>query len=157
VQKLAQRPGILVTGGVPDLRPYLGHAALVVAPLRVARGIQNKVLEALAMGAPTLVSPGARCGLEAEAGRDLMVADSPTEWIDTVQALLRDTDRRHALGAAGRSLVLARHSWPHQLAELDRLIDGVVAARTLADLPARMAEAERRGAWLGGLAEGGVP
>ena len=73
VRKLADRRNIVVTGRVADVRPYLAHAALVVAPLRIARGIQNKVLEAMAMGRPVLATPQAFEGLRAVPGRDLLV------------------------------------------------------------------------------------
>src|SRR5699024_4917517 len=64
VRRLAGRPGVTVTGRVPDVRPYLHHAALVVAPLRIARGLQNKVLEALAMDRPVLATPQAWEGID---------------------------------------------------------------------------------------------
>ncbi|MBW8897819.1 MAG: TIGR03087 family PEP-CTERM/XrtA system glycosyltransferase, partial [Massilia sp.] len=68
VQELARLPGVVVTGTVPDVRPYIAHAAVSVAPLRIARGIQNKVLEAMAMATPVVVSPQALEGIDAVPG-----------------------------------------------------------------------------------------
>ena len=81
MQALGQRQGIHVTGTVPDVRPYLAHAQISVAPLRIARGIQNKVLEAMAMAKPVIVSPQALEGISAQAGRDLLLASDASEFI----------------------------------------------------------------------------
>jgi sugar transferase (PEP-CTERM/EpsH1 system associated) len=82
VQALGQREGVTVTGTVPDVRPYIAHAAVAVAPLRIARGIQNKVLEAMAMATAVVVSPQALEGIDAEPGSELLLAEdappSPT-------------------------------------------------------------------------------
>lgn len=75
VLRLAAQPGVHVTGRVPDVRPYVAHAHICVAPLRIARGIQNKVLEAMAMARPVVASPQAFEGVRATAGQDLLVAD----------------------------------------------------------------------------------
>jgi sugar transferase (PEP-CTERM/EpsH1 system associated) len=124
---LARLPGIHVTGRVPDVRPYVAHAALAVAPLRIARGIQNKVLEAMAMGRPVVASPGAFEGIRAEPGRDLLVADGAAE---TVRCVLEILDGRHpGLGAAGRALIEARYSWRSGLARLDRILAATREAR----------------------------
>src|SRR5207248_10370759 len=78
VQRLAEIEGIHVTGRVPDVRPYVAHAVAAVAPMRIARGIQNKVLEAMAMGKPVIATPGALEGISAEPGRDvLLCVDAP--------------------------------------------------------------------------------
>ena len=79
VQALARQPGVVVTGGVPDVRPYLAHAACAVAPLRIARGVQNKMLEAMAMARPLVASAQAAEGLRAEAGRDFILAQGEAE------------------------------------------------------------------------------
>src|SRR5690606_39218218 len=76
VKALAALPGVKVTGRVPDVRPYLAHAAVVVCPLRSARGIQNKLLEGMAMARPVAAPPQAFEGIEAEPGRDLLLADT---------------------------------------------------------------------------------
>ncbi len=120
VRALVALPGIRVTGAVPDMRPYLAHAALAVAPLRIARGIQNKVLEAMAMGRPVLVSPQALEGLRAQPGRDLLVADAPDAMAARAGEIL---DGAHAgLGLAARAAVERCYPWEVTLRGLDRLL-----------------------------------
>ena len=80
--------GVRVTGRVPDVRPYLAHADACVAPLRTARGIQNKVLEAMAMGRPVIASPQAFEGVRAAAGQDLLVADGADAMCRRVSEVL---------------------------------------------------------------------
>jgi len=120
VRRLARDPAIHITGRVPDVRPYMAHAAVVVAPLRIARGIQNKVLEAMAMGRTVLASPEAFEGVRATAGRDLLVAHGAEEFARVVGEVL---DGRHGeLGLAARRAVEAAYDWRHTLAPLDTLI-----------------------------------
>lgn len=119
VQALAQTAGITVTGTVPDVRPYLAHAALSVAPLRVARGIQNKVLEAMAMGKACVVSPQALEGIEAQPATEVLLADGATAFADTVIAHLRDMAATERVGQAARERVLARYSWQTNLASIE--------------------------------------
>jgi sugar transferase (PEP-CTERM/EpsH1 system associated) len=126
VKGLARLPGVHVTGRVADVRPYLAHAALAVAPLGLVRGIQNKVLEAMAMGRPVVASPGAFEGIEAEPGRDLLVADGAEA---TKRCILDVLAGGHAgMGAAARARIEARYSWRATLARLDRIL-ATVAAR----------------------------
>ena len=120
VTALATRPGISVTGRVPDVRPYVAHADVCVAPLRIARGIQNKVLEAMAMGRPVVASPQAFEGVRAEAGRDLLVADGAAGMAATIGAVL---DGAHpGLAAAGRAAVEDGYAWSATLARLDTIL-----------------------------------
>jgi len=124
VQALASQPGITVTGTVPDVRAYVAHAALSVAPLRVARGIQNKVLEAMAMARPVLVTPQALEGIEAEVGSELLLAEDAPQWIDAAsKALAGPPAVLEALGQAARERVLSAYSWYARLAPLDRMIE----------------------------------
>jgi sugar transferase (PEP-CTERM/EpsH1 system associated) len=119
VQRLAERPGIVVTGRVADVRPYVAHAALAVAPLRIARGTQNKVLEAMAMGRPVVATPQAFEGLRAQPGRDLLVGADAAALADHVCDVL---DGRHpSLGAAARAAVEQNYAWDATLAGLDDL------------------------------------
>ena len=113
--------GIDVTGEVPDVRPWLAKADIVVAPLRIARGIQNKVLEAMAMGRSVVASPQAYEGIDADPGRDLIVADVG-EQAAAVSALLTDPARAEAIGAAARARVEARYAWDARLAPLDAMM-----------------------------------
>jgi len=128
VRALAELPRVHVTGSVPDVRPYLAHAAVAVAPLRIARGIQNKVLEAMAMGRPVVASPEAHEGVRAIAGRDLLVADGAEAMAAAVGRVLAGD--MPALGAAGRAAMLAGHDWQATLARLDGILEA--ASRTKA-------------------------
>jgi sugar transferase (PEP-CTERM/EpsH1 system associated) len=122
VQALANE-SIVVTGTVPDVRPYLRHAAVVIAPLRLARGIQNKVLEAMAMGLPVVASKECAVAVDAIAERDFLTAGNVREYLAQIEALLRAPDRAAAIGAAARQQVLARYSWSAHLAGIDRHLD----------------------------------
>ena len=114
-------PNVQVTGRVPDVRPYVAHAAVSVAPLRLARGIQNKVLEAMALGRPVVASPQAFEGVRAEAGRDLLVGDGAAAIARLVAEVL---DGAHPeLGAAGRRAVEQGYTWSASLARLDGFLD----------------------------------
>lgn len=119
VRRLGRRPGIIVTGRVADVRPWLSQATLVVAPLRIARGVQNKVLEAMSMGCPVLCTPQAACGVDATPGRDLIVADGADAIADAAVTLLTDAARRRAVGDAARQRMVARYSWQECFGRLE--------------------------------------
>jgi len=120
VAQLAGLPGVRVTGRVDDVRPYVRHAAVAVAPLRLARGVQNKVLEAMACGRATVVTSQALEGIEAEAGRDVVLADTVAHFAEAVTRLLRQPDRR--LESAARTLVENRYGWAPNLAQVLELL-----------------------------------
>jgi polysaccharide biosynthesis protein PslH len=109
-----------VTGSVADVRPYIAHAAVSVAPLKIARGIQNKVLEAMAMARPVVATPQAFEGVHAVAGRDLLVAGDAAATAAAVRAVLEGA--HPGLGAAARAAVMAGHDWNGTLAVLDGLM-----------------------------------
>src|SRR5262249_41963023 len=109
VRKLAEVKGVQVVGPVADVRPYLTKAAVALAPLRIARGLQNKVLEALAMAKATVASPQALAGFSEDADLPVVRASSPAEWIELVVHLLGDADLRHERGNAGRRYVESHH------------------------------------------------
>ncbi|MEZ5608832.1 MAG: TIGR03087 family PEP-CTERM/XrtA system glycosyltransferase [Rhodocyclaceae bacterium] len=121
VQALAGE-GVAVTGTVPDVRPYIAHADVVVAPLRIARGIQNKVLEAMAMARPVVVSADSATGLAARPGHDFEIARDGDDTVRHVLALLADPARRSTMGAAARTCVVEHYSWQAHLAQLDTLL-----------------------------------
>ncbi len=133
VHDLASLPGVAVTGSVPDVRPYLAHAACSVAPLRIARGVQNKVLEAMSMARPVVVTPQAAEGLQAEAGRDFLLAHDEAGFAQAVLSLLT-----HPSSAApARESILAHYNWPRNLAMIDSLYAPLtVAPPALENLPA---------------------
>jgi sugar transferase (PEP-CTERM/EpsH1 system associated) len=120
VRQLASLPGIKVTGSVPDVRPYLMHADVVIAPLRIARGIQNKVLEAMAMAKTVVVSPQALEGISAQTGVDLMLAEDAGQFLDTLSKLL--TEKNDQMGIAARKKVVANYNWDSNLQRVDKLL-----------------------------------
>lgn len=124
VQALADRPDVLVTGRVPDVRPYVRHAAVSVAPLRIARGIQNKVLEAMAMARPTVVTEAALTGIAATPGRDLLLAETP-EAIAAAVAEALEPARARELATAARRFVVEHHGWDHTFAAFDECLRGL--------------------------------
>jgi polysaccharide biosynthesis protein PslH len=112
-------PATLVTGTVPDVRPYLQHAAVVVAPLRLARGVQNKILEAMAMERPVVASSACVSALDANPGKELIAACAADEFVRSISALLSDAGLAHSVGRAGRQRVLESYDWQAQLARID--------------------------------------
>jgi len=122
VQALAG-PSVVVTGRVPDVRPYLAHAASAVAPLRIARGIQNKVLEAMAMGKAVVATPQALEGIDAQPGRELLVAEDAQAQADMVLRLLQDVALASELGSAARRRVAEDYTWAPNLARLEALLE----------------------------------
>ena len=115
-------PGVVVTGTVPDVRPYLQHATLVVAPLRVARGIQNKILEAMAMVRPVVASTSCVEAIDARSGEELVSATNASAFVQEINALLKDPARATALGQAGRLRVVSSYSWAAHLGRIDRYL-----------------------------------
>lgn len=128
VQALASLPGVRVTGTVPDVRPYLAHARASVAPLRIARGVQNKVLEAMAMSMPVVVSSPALEGIDAEPGRDVLLADDADGFSAAVLSLLikSDNDLGNKLGNAARAKVEACYGWAGNLQRVDLLLEATL-------------------------------
>ena len=122
VQALAG-PCVVVTGTVPDVRPYLQHAAVVVAPLRVARGIQNKILEAMAMARPVVASDSCAQAIHAESETELLSATNPPDFIAQISALLASPERCARVGAAGRQRVLSDYSWSAHLSKIDTYLN----------------------------------
>lgn len=123
VRKLAGLPGVSVTGSVPDVRPHLRRAALTIAPLTIARGTQNKILEAMAAGVPVVTSRVAAGGVDARAGQDFLVAATPAEQVEAALRVLENPAERRRLSEAGRARMLSNHSWPHSMRRLDRIIE----------------------------------
>ncbi|HZM35058.1 MAG TPA: TIGR03087 family PEP-CTERM/XrtA system glycosyltransferase [Burkholderiales bacterium] len=123
VKKLGERPGVSVTGSVPDVRPYVRRSAAMVAPLNIARGTQNKILEAMAMGVPVITSPAGAGGVDAASGEHLLVAGSQEEQAQAILRILGDRDERRRLAIAGRARVLSHHAWPSSMRRLDAIIE----------------------------------
>ncbi|MDO8179475.1 MAG: TIGR03087 family PEP-CTERM/XrtA system glycosyltransferase [Undibacterium sp.] len=121
VMQLGNLPGVKVTGSVPDVRPYLAHADVAVAPLRIARGIQNKVLEAMAMAKTVVVSPQALEGIDAKTGAELLLAEDGEQCITILSNLL--DQKNQSMGIAARKKVEARYNWESNLRSVDALLD----------------------------------
>ena len=136
VQALATLPGVSVTGTVPDVRPYVVHAALSVAPLRVARGIQNKVLEAMSMAKTVVLTPQALEGIDATPGRDVVVAHDAPSFATAVCAQLAAPG---IVGAAARRLVERAYGWDARLSTLDALLETPASRATVPQTQAVMA------------------
>ena len=122
VQALAGE-AVNVTGTVPDVRPYLQHAAAVVAPLRLARGIQNKVLEAMAMARPVVAAGTCVQAIDENPPAGLVAADVEADYVDRLGAWLSDRAVADEAGRAARQYVLDAYGWQARLAGLDRHLE----------------------------------
>lgn len=122
VRELGREPGINVTGRVEDVRRYLAAAHVSVAPLQIARGVQNKVLEAMAMARPVVATSAAACGVAARHGHELLVADDPGAFAAAVLELLRDRQLAASIGQGARACVERHHCWDRSFAILDGLL-----------------------------------
>lgn len=142
VRRLARNDGVTVTGSVHDIRPYLAYAAAAVAPLRIARGIQNKVLEAMAMAKPVLATPAAIDGIQAPEELRSLVCERPEQFVELARQLLADGDLR-ALGQIGRHTVVKHYSWAESFSQFDSLLSAV--ARQGVAVPEGTSPTERAG------------
>ncbi len=131
VAALERTSGVKALGYVDDMAETIAEADVVVAPLLTARGIQNKVLEGMAMAKPVLATPAAHEGIAATAGEQLVVAAEANKFSEALTVLLRDRVRREAVGAAARQFVEDHHSWQSCLSKLDDIISRVLGARSL--------------------------
>jgi sugar transferase (PEP-CTERM/EpsH1 system associated) len=118
-----------VTGTVDDVRPWLQHAAAVVAPLRLARGIQNKVLEAMAMGRPVVAASTCAEAIDATPGRHLLVAETAQEYVHALDRLFSHPAQGGQIGQAGRLQVELAYGWDAQLQALDRHLETRLAGQ----------------------------
>lgn len=129
IRDLARLGGVRVTGSVPDVRPFLSRTALTVAPLTIARGTQNKILESMAMGVPVVCSVAASQGVDAVAGEHLLVASSPAGYVSSIGQILGSPELRGRLSRAARERILSHHAWERSMERLDRLIAGAFERR----------------------------
>ena len=120
---------IVVTGTVPDVRPYLQHAGVVVAPLRVARGIQNKILEAMAMERPVIAATDCAAAVDAEKGTELITASTAAEFIAAIEAQLTNPETAITIGQAARTRVIKRYSWEAHMSHIDRYLPTATAGQ----------------------------
>lgn len=122
IRRLDGCGGIRVTGTVPAVEPYLDKMRVAIAPLRIARGVQIKVLMAMTAGRPCVVTPGVAEGLGAHPGKDLLVGESPAEFAEAVLRLLNDDDLAEAVARAGLEFVVERLRPQASLSRLERLL-----------------------------------
>lgn len=133
VLELAKLPGVSVTGAVQDIRPWIAHAKAAVAPMRIARGIQNKVLEAMAMSKPVLATPEAAEGIKAEQGVNLLVESNEKNLAQVAINLL--TDDASETGQLARACVLQHYDWSHNLSRFDELLENKPTHNRMCDKP----------------------
>jgi polysaccharide biosynthesis protein PslH len=110
VQEFGAYAGVEFTGTVPDMRPYLSAATVVVVPLRLGSGTRIKILEACAAGKPVVSTSVGAEGLDLQAGREIILADDPAQFSRSVVTLLRDPVRRSAIGTLARNVIVERYS-----------------------------------------------
>lgn len=123
IRRLGERDGVTVTGTVPDVRDLVRRSAVAVAPLVIARGTQNKIIECMAMGVPVVTSPEAAGGVDAEPDVHFLVANSAPAYADKVLALMDDPALRAQYATAARARVKSHHDWANSMTRLDGLIE----------------------------------
>jgi glycosyltransferase involved in cell wall biosynthesis len=126
VRGLGRLPGVTVTGTVPDVRPYVCRSVATIAPLAIARGTQNKILESLALGVPVVASPHAARGVDAVPGEHFLAASLPEDYRDAIVRLAEDPVERQRLARAGRARMLSHHNWQSSMERLtSQISDGM--------------------------------
>ncbi len=131
VKQLAKQEGVEVTGFVEDIRPYYAMADVCVAPLRLGRGIQNKVLEAMAMERAVVTTSRANAGIQAVCGKHLLVADEPDAFAVAVSGLLKNEISRAQLGRVARHFVVDHFNWQKKMAEFAELLPPEISDETV--------------------------
>ncbi len=129
VAALGGRDGVTVTGRVADVRPFIDAAKITVAPMRIARGIQNKVLEAMAMAKAVVATPAALEGIDAAIGKEALACASAASFAGDCLRLIEDKPAAEAIGRAARARILSDYQWPAQFRRLDAELDRLMAAR----------------------------
>lgn len=127
VRNLGGIPGVTVTGSVDDVRPYVQKCAVNVAPLNIARGTQNKVLESLAMGVPSVLSEQAANGVDGIPGEHFLTASTHRQFAEAILRLLSDDAERQRFSKAGRQRMLSNHNWEASMNKLDSIVERCIA------------------------------
>lgn len=127
VRALESVSGVKVTGFVEDIRPYYRYADVCVIPLRIAAGVQNKVLEAMAMGKPVVTTSNAFKGILGQPAEHAFVEDRADRFADAVKELLKDKQKADALGKRGKHFVAGTYNWETGMSKLEKLIRSPLA------------------------------
>ena len=122
MRQLEKENNIIVTGYVDDIRVYYNCADVCIAPLHLGRGVQNKVLEAMAMGRPTITTSKANAGVQGRAGEHLLIADTADDFIKAISCLLNDHEQAARLGRAAREFVVSHFDWDVNMLKLQKLV-----------------------------------
>lgn len=126
IQNLDEDPFVQVTGRVPDLRPYMSSAWVGIAPIRIAAGLQNKVLEGMSMGLPMVITSAANEGIKAINGKHALFADSAQDFANQIIQLLKRPERCTELGAAARDFIIQEWSWEKHFRDLEQVFYDLV-------------------------------
>ncbi len=153
VLRLAELPGVTVTGSVPDVRPYLAASAVAIAPLQIGSGTRVKILEAFAMRKAVVSTSVGYQGLAVESGKHLLIADQPEAFAQAVVELLHNPSMRITLGNAGRALVEAEYSWEQARAQLLHVLDDSNNGCGVGKDPCRPGQERQRSSSLDGLGQ----
>src|ERR1043166_1941874 len=138
IKKLGELPGVTVTGSVPDVRPFVRRSVAMVAPLAIARGTQNKILEAMAMGVPVITTSLAANGVDVVKDEHLLVADDPASCTHAILKLMQDRSERFRLSKAGRARVMSHHHWPNSMQRLDSILADAMQKRQERQFPQKL-------------------
>lgn len=126
---------IVITGYVPDLRPFLARAKIAIAPMFFGSGLQNKLLEAMAMGVPVLTSPLANSSLNAPEDEAICIAQTPESFVEKALKLLIDTDFAQQIATTGKAYVTGQFDWSKQNTALEAGLEAVVQQKVITSLP----------------------
>jgi len=129
VKELGKAPGVQVVGSVPDVRVHIRQAGAVIAPLQLARGVQNKVLEAMSSERAVVCTPAAAQGISATDGEHLIVADEPEQWVDALVRIFSDSEYRQKLAIAARHRIVEHYGWDEQMQPMVDLLNNVIRAK----------------------------
>tara|TARA_R110000868_G_scaffold40342_26_gene139300 strand:+ start:674 stop:1888 length:1215 start_codon:yes stop_codon:yes gene_type:complete len=123
IKKLAEQDGIEITGFVEDIKPYFDKANIFVAPFRIARGVQNKILQAFACGLPVIATSMGAEGIRCQAKQDILLADTPDQYIDKIRLLITDEQKYHSLSENALATITQNYSWESILAPMATMLD----------------------------------
>jgi glycosyltransferase involved in cell wall biosynthesis len=129
IRALQKESRITVTGTVSDIRPFLQKATIAVAPLTYGAGIQNKVLESMACAIPLISTPQAISAIGVQPGKEILVAQDPGEFADSILFLLENPQVQQRIGEAGRQYVEQNHRWSTITRQLEGVYDEVIDAK----------------------------